>query len=60
MTYIPRDQVPEHYPIKLGTLDYYRQIGKGPRWAKIGRRVFYRPEDIEEWIDAQFAQGGAA
>lgn len=36
------------------TLAHWRQIGSGPRWAKLGRRVYYRRSDVLAWIDAQF------
>lgn len=39
----------------VGTLRYWRHIGKGPKCARIGRRVMYRESDIRAWIDAQFA-----
>lgn len=46
--------------IPKNTLAYWRHIGYGPKWAKIGRRVFYRRSDIEAWIDAQFGTDDAA
>lgn len=36
------------------TLRWFRHVGKGPRSAKLGRRVVYRRADVEAWIDAQF------
>jgi predicted DNA-binding transcriptional regulator AlpA len=36
------------------TLVYWRRTGDGPRWAKIGRRVVYRPEDVRSWIDSHY------
>ena len=32
------------------TLERHRQAGTGPKFVKLGRRVFYRPEDLDEWI----------
>ena len=34
------------HPKTLGSL---RRTGRGPRYAKIGRQIRYRPADIEEW-----------
>lgn len=34
------------------TVRYWRHIGKGPRSFKIGRRVLYAREDVEEFIAA--------
>ncbi len=31
------------------TLERYRVAGMGPRFVKTGRRVLYRPSDIESW-----------
>ena len=36
------------------TLAYWRHIGKGPKYAKVGRRVVYRREDVEAWLAEQF------
>ncbi len=32
------------------TLERLRLTGDGPRYAKAGRRVVYRAEDLEAWI----------
>ena len=32
------------------TLQKWRVEGRGPRFLKVGRRVFYRRCDIEEWL----------
>ena len=31
------------------TLERYQITGMGPRFVKTGRRVLYRPSDIESW-----------
>lgn len=36
------------------TLRYWRHLGKGPAGQKLGRRVMFRTEDIDAWIDEQF------
>lgn len=33
------------------TLEKYRVIGGGPRFRKLGRRVFYTLADLKEWGD---------
>lgn len=30
-----------------------RYRGNGPKYFKVGRKVFYRPEDIDEWEQSQ-------
>ena len=32
------------------TLERWRVTGDGPPFAKLGRRVGYRPADLETWI----------
>jgi len=44
-----------HTPYK--TLEYWRSRGKGPRYARIGKRVLYRRSDVEEWLTSTFECG---
>jgi DNA-binding transcriptional MerR regulator len=37
------------------TLRYWRYIGKGPKSFKVGRRVLYAEEDVEQWLEAMRA-----
>lgn len=39
--------------IPAGTLQYWRHIGHGPVFMKLGRRVAYNPADVWEWLAAQ-------
>jgi hypothetical protein len=43
------------------TLAQWRWKGKGPAYVKLGRRVFYRREEIERfeaaWLDADRTRG---
>lgn len=39
--------------IKRLTLARWRTEGKGPRYHKVGGRVLYDPDDIDEWLDDQ-------
>lgn len=32
------------------TVRYWRHIGKGPRGAKVGRRVLYERAEVEKWL----------
>ncbi|MBO6540323.1 MAG: helix-turn-helix domain-containing protein [Rhizobiaceae bacterium] len=43
-------QVAERVGLSLSTLAKMRLSGDGPHYAKLGRRVVYRPEDIDTWI----------
>lgn len=33
---------------------YWRQTGKGPKGARIGKQLLYRRADVTAWVDAQF------
>lgn len=43
-------QVAERLGLSESTLAKMRLSGDGPPYSKLGRRVVYRPEDIEAWI----------
>ena len=53
-------EVAEEIKSTESTLAYWRHIGKGPRYAKVGRRVVYRRSDVIEWLEAQFAKAQEA
>ena len=36
----------------VATLRYWRHLGTGPRSFRLGRRVVYRRDDLQAWIDA--------
>ena len=38
------------------TLRYWRHNGTGPRSFRVGRRVMYKREDVEAWVQTQYAQ----
>ncbi len=42
-------QVAEELEVPVGTLAYWRMLGKGPEYRKIGRWVRYARSDIEEF-----------
>ncbi|MCV7289198.1 DNA-binding protein [Mycobacteroides abscessus] len=41
--------------ISESTAYYWRQIGKGPKGARIGKTLRYRRADVLVWLDEQFA-----
>ncbi|MCQ2363541.1 MAG: helix-turn-helix domain-containing protein [Acidaminococcaceae bacterium] len=43
----------EYLGIQPNTLEVWRSQGKGPRYAKLGRRVMYDLNDLENWFSAQ-------
>jgi hypothetical protein len=46
-------EVEELYGLDRGTLDNWRSSGKGPASTKIGQRVYYRHEALQEFIRAR-------
>lgn len=43
--------VEEVYSLNAGTLSNMRHFGTGPQYIKAGRRILYRVEDIEAWLE---------
>jgi excisionase family DNA binding protein len=41
----------------VATLRYWRHLGTGPRSFRLGRRVLYRADDLQVWIDARRDSG---
>jgi predicted DNA-binding transcriptional regulator AlpA len=44
-------QVSDLTTLSEGTLRWLRHKGKGPRSSKLGRRIVYREEDVELWLE---------
>lgn len=47
-------EVAEMTGIAPATLRFWRHEGRGPKSAKLGRRIVYREADVLAWIDEQF------
>ncbi len=50
-------EVAEMTRLPEATIRWFRHAGKGPRSARLGRRVVYRESDVLQWIEDQFAVG---
>ncbi|WP_029429861.1 helix-turn-helix domain-containing protein [Blastococcus sp. URHD0036] len=37
----------------VATLRYWRHLGIGPAGFRLGRRVLYRRQDLDRWIEEQ-------
>jgi predicted DNA-binding transcriptional regulator AlpA len=46
------NQVARLLGLSISTLAKMRLSGAGPAYSKLGRRVVYRPEDVDAWIAA--------
>lgn len=42
--------------VPVATLRYWRHLGTGPPSFRLGRRVLYRRDDLDSWVDAQRGQ----
>lgn len=49
-------QLAEKLGNSVGTLNYWRYMGQGPKFIKIGRNVRYRVSDVEAWLTEQTRQ----
>lgn len=34
------------------TVRYWRHIGYGPQWRKVGGTVLYDPDDVDRWFES--------
>ena len=54
------DQLAERYEgISVLTLQDWRYKGKGPRYFKAGKRVYYRESEVEAWEKAETERASA-
>ncbi len=56
--YLITEEVAELVRTEAETVRYWRQIGKGPKSFKVGRRVLYLRADVDAWLAE--ARAGAA
>lgn len=49
------DDVSALLQVPVATLRWWRSNKTGPPSFRLGRRVAYRPADVEAWVEAQFA-----
>lgn len=40
--------------VSVRLLGDWRRTGVGPRWLKLGSRVYYRAADVDDWLAAQY------
>jgi len=48
-------EVSEYLGVPVGTLYQWRYRRIGPRAARVGRHLRYRPADVQAWLDQQAA-----
>jgi predicted DNA-binding transcriptional regulator AlpA len=47
---------PRYVGISESALAKLRLNGNGPVFCKLGRRVVYRPDDLEQWLQSRTAR----
>ena len=47
------DEIAQVAKVKTQTLATWRCTGRGPRYVKVGRAVFYRESAVRAWLKAQ-------
>lgn len=52
-TLLDTTQAAESLKLSPRTLDGFRYTGRGPRYAKLGRRVMYDPADLAAWVESR-------
>lgn len=51
-----QEQLARRWHLSPRTLEQWRWLGKGPKFLKIGARVLYRDEDVEDYEAGQLCQ----
>ena len=47
------DEAAKILGLSPGTLAKMRVTGNGPVYCKLGRRIVYRPADLEQWLQSR-------
>jgi excisionase family DNA binding protein len=47
------DEIAERFGVAVSTLAYWRWLGRGPRFTKLGSRVRYAEDDVREWLESR-------
>lgn len=45
----------EMLELNIETLQHWRQNGRGPLFTRLGKKVFYRLADVNDWIQSNIA-----
>lgn len=46
-------QLAEYLGVTARTLELWRETRVGPAWVRVGRKVRYRREDVEAWLESR-------
>ena len=56
MYLLTQQEAAEETRLSERTLERHRLAGTGPKFVRLGRRVLYRRQDVEEWIAANICR----
>lgn len=48
-------ELAEYVRVSVNTVDYWRFMGTGPRFVRVGRHVRYQQSDIDRWLTSNAA-----
>ncbi len=48
--WLTQDQLAARLDLSQRTLERMRNAGSGPRFAKTGKKILYRLQDVEAWL----------
>ena len=51
-SFLTEKEVAKQISVSLASLRRWRLLQRGPRFVKVGALVRYRPEDLEQWMEA--------
>lgn len=55
-TLLTTDEAAEALGVSKITLAIWRREKRGPRYLKIGNRVYYDPQDLDAWLESRKTQ----
>lgn len=47
----PAERVAAYLGASIGTLANWRNLGGGPRFRKLGGKIYYRKSDVTTWVE---------
>lgn len=48
---LPTPQAAPYLGVSPGSLHRWRKHAKGPDYLRVGHKVFYRPSDLDRWLE---------
>jgi hypothetical protein len=56
LEYLRPDEVAELFPLPVNTLQKLRAAGIGPKYIKRSKSVYYKAQDVRDYLDAHRQQ----